>query len=213
MNKIETYKGVLNDPDKIYRRLKYMFDSASKEDLAAGLTWYETAHAIAAGKAIKYGFDVSTVCAVISALSPAVSWERNLIDADTLLKAVARGETDPTRIPVSTYGPQAEKAVRIAWSNQPDHIGNGLKTVSFYLNILGIQDRSVCTIDRHMLGAAVGSRSTQHQDIALTHKRYFSISNGIKRLARNRGLMPKQCQAVVWLAYRTKLGYKNEAMQ
>jgi hypothetical protein len=211
-NKLEAYKNTLNSKEKVYNKLKYLFDGATESDLNNGLTWYESAKNIATEQAIKHGFDTNTVCAVISALSPAVSWTQNIKDSDSLLRAVSLGETDHTLIQASTYGPQVEKAVKIAWSNNAELIGNGLKTVSFYLNLVGIQDHSVCTIDRHMIGASVGSRSTLHQALSMTDKRYFIISNAVKRLARNRGILPKQAQAVIWLAYRSKLGYTNEVM-
>jgi hypothetical protein len=211
-NKLEAYKDTLNSKEKVYNRLKYLFDGATESDKINGLTWYESAKNIATEQAIKHGFDVNTVCAVISALSPAVSWSQNIKDSDSLLHAVSLGETDHTLINASTYGSQVEKAVKIAWSNNADLIGNGLKTVSFYLNLMGIQDHSVCTIDRHMIGASVGSRGALHKDISLTDKRYFTISSAVKRLAKNRGILPKQAQAVIWLAYRSKLGYTNEVM-
>lgn len=212
-SKLEAYKDTLNSKDKVYNRLRYLFDNATESDKVNGLSWYASAQAIATEQSIKYGFDVNTVCAVISALSPAVPWSQNTKDSDSLLKAVSLGETDHTLVQASTYGSQVEKAVRIAWSNNADLIGSGLKTVSFYLNLVGIQDQSVCTIDRHMIGASVGSRGALHKDISLTNKRYFTISHAVKRLAKNRGILPKQAQAIVWLAYRSKLGYTNEVMQ
>jgi hypothetical protein len=209
MKTIKSIKVDLNNENKIYNRLKYLFDNANDSDRVNGLDWYKRANEIATEQAIKHGFDVNTVCAVISALSPAVPWSQNIKDSDSLLHAVSLGETDHTLIAASTYGPQVDKALNIAWTNNVSLIGNGLKTCSFYLNLVGIQDRSVVTVDRHILGASVGSRSALHKEISLTPKRYFAVSKAIKRLARNRNVLPKECQAVVWLAYRTKLGYTN----
>tara|TARA_R110000822_G_scaffold274189_1_gene396567 strand:- start:37 stop:666 length:630 start_codon:yes stop_codon:yes gene_type:complete len=209
MKTIESIKIDLTDENKIYNRLRYLFDTSNESDRVNGLTWYKRANEIATEQAIKYGFNVSTVCAVISALSPAVSWTQNIKDSDSLLQAVAVGETDSKLISASTYGSQVDKALNIAWTNNVALIGNGLKTCSFYLNLVGIQDKSVVTIDRHILGASVGSRSAIHKEISLTPNRYFTISKAIKRLAHNRNLLPKECQAVIWLAYRTKLGYTN----
>ena len=209
MKTIESIKIDLNDDNKIYNRLKYLFDGANDSDKVNGLDWYKRANEIATNQAIKYGFDTNTVCAVISALSPGVPWSQNIKDSESLLYAVALGETDSKLISASTYGPQVDKALNIAWTNNVSLIGNGLKTVSFYLNLVGIQDRSVCTIDRQMIGASVGSRSALHNEISVTPKRYFAVSKAIKRLARNRNVLPKECQAVVWLAYRTKFGYTN----
>ena len=209
MKTIESIKLDLSNDNKVYHRLKYLFDTANDSDRVNGLDWYKRANDIATEQAIKYNFNVNTVCAVISALSPAVSWSQNIKNSEALLQAVALGETDSKLINASTYGAQVEKALNIAWTNNVSLIGNGLKTCSFYLNLVGIQDKSVVTIDRHILGASVGSRSAIHKEISLTHKRYFAISKAIKRLARNRNILPKECQAVIWLAYRTKLGYSN----
>jgi|APSaa5957512535_1039671.scaffolds.fasta_scaffold04851_3 hypothetical protein len=206
MSNLQTMKADLRNPNKVYNRLKYLFDTATPEQVEAGSIWYDEAREYATGLAIKHGYTVSTVCAVLSALSPAVSWNVNKRDAHTLLGLAAVGETEPDNIPASTYGPQVEKALRIAWTGNPDLIGNGLKTVSFYLNMVGIQDGSVCTIDRHILGAATGSRDATHKDISVTSKRYFDVSAQIKRLARNRNLQPKQVQAVIWLTYRERIG-------
>lgn len=199
-------KDAIYNKKAVYGRMAYLFDTATDDELAAGLEWYDKAKGMVVEWSVKYGFDPLTVAGVVSALSPSVSWDRNVVDAENLLRAVSCGETDARNIVASTYPAQVEKAVRIAWTQNPEHVGNGLKTVSFFCNIAGIWDTSAVTVDRHMLGAAVGSRTTEHQKIAVTDKRYFAIADAIKALARNRNVLPKQAQAVIWTTYRRRIG-------
>lgn len=190
----------------MYSRLAYIFDTADPADVESGLRWYEDAGKLAQKLAARYGFTVDVAATVISCLSPGCSWTQNVKDAETVLAAVASGSTDPEDVTCSTYGANVAKAYRIAIDGDLSAIGQGLKTNSFAVNILGVQNDRAVTIDRHMLGAAVGSRTTLHQKISLTEKRYFDISDAVKRLARNRNVEPRQVQAVVWESYRRRIG-------
>lgn len=190
----------------MYSRLAYIFDTADPADMESGLNWYNEAGKLAEDLATRYGFTVDVAATVISCLSPGCSWIQNVKDAESVLAAVANGSTDPEDVTCSTYGANVAKAYEIALTGDLSAIGQGLKTNSFAVNILGIQNDRAVTIDRHMLGAAVGSRTTLHQKLSVTNRRYFDISDAVKRLAKNRGVQPRQVQAVVWESYRRRIG-------
>ena len=57
-----------------------------KDTLLRGLTWYYEAHLFASLLSQRYNIGITKVAHVISALSPAVSWEKNKQDAQNLIK-------------------------------------------------------------------------------------------------------------------------------
>ena len=90
-----------------------------------GLNWYNDAHSFCALTAVEHGLSLSSVVAIVAALSPAVAWEKNKEDAVSLI-------VDPENAVVSTYGKNREKAVQIVLGADPDEILGGDKVISFY---------------------------------------------------------------------------------
>ncbi len=207
--KLQAYKDTLNSESAVYRKLSYVLKTATERDRLDGATWYGIGEQICESWATEFALPKLIVASVVSCLSPACNWTQNLKDAHTVLKAFKSGVTDPDQVTCSTYGNNVRKAFLILTTGNPEFIGNGLKTTSFALNLAGLWNQNAVTIDRHMLGLAVGSRSTLHQKLSLTSKRYATISNAIKKLARREGLEPRQVQAILWESFRTRVGHKK----
>ena len=60
---------------------------ANQQDLIDGEVWYSKGHEICSMIANQYGLNVETVAGVVSALSPNNKWDRNIIDAENLIRA------------------------------------------------------------------------------------------------------------------------------
>lgn len=177
-------------------------------DINHGKRWYRDARAIASDIASEHGFTVAQVCGVISALSPSVSWETNLTDAETICKAFADGVPFDT-VTVSTYGQNKDKAFRILSGlgdaqSVSEEFRFPSKTGSFFWNLLRPNAPTHVTVDRHALGIALGSRdSNVHQSLSITDKRYRTISDAYVSASRYLGYdSPCQLQAAAWVAYR-----------
>lgn len=199
------------DWPSIVNNVIYWFHLATATEKAQGELWYYDANEFASQLAREYSTLTPVAAYVISALSPAVSWEQNQADAITLFRAVYHG-AGPYEINVGTYNANKEKAWRIASGEPLSVIGNGLKTNAFAQNIL--LDSNYVTVDRHMQRAALMDYTNQYDGISLTAKRYRNVESAIKRAAREvstdeRIYTPFEVQAIVWLAYRNRFAYKR----
>lgn len=190
-------------PKGIDMSIEYYYDSATEQQRLAGLRWYDDAHALACQYAAAYRVPLHIVAALISVLSPSVSWERNLLDAKLSLDAWQNGGTikGPT-----TYKSQVVKAERLLadlpeTSKVLEYIGTprALKTRAFYHNILKPDDPEHVTVDRWMLrahgldGHSVGKRQ------------YVDITKVVKDIALAERLVPCQAQAIVWQNIRSSV--------
>ena len=214
---LETYKArVKNEAGMKAEIIEFHEAHVTGNDKAHGNRWYQTANLEAHRIANLTGNRVSVcqVAAVISALSPAVSWEINLRDAQTVCEAYVKG-SDFDSVTVSTYGQNKAKAYRILSGglfidSVRGHFKAGTKTEAFFLNIYSAQMNdpspdlhSIVTIDRHAVGIALGSRDTSHQNLSLTAKRYRTIAAAYVAAAEYLGYAnPYQLQAATWVAFR-----------
>jgi len=163
--------------------------------IVAQKDWYINAHKIADDIATLYGIPVFKVVGVIAALSPRNKWYRNIIDTNNLINAVINNLPLPS---IATYGRQVKKAIDIInCHNQAEclhHIGKGLKTLSFYHNIM--LDFDYVTIDIWIARAAGLCK------YAPSKVEYVEIANTIKLIARELNIQPAIVQAGIWVAVR-----------
>ncbi len=183
--------------------IQHYYDTATEYQRDSGIQWYHEAHALACQYAATYKAPLHIVAALISILSPSVSWERNLVEADLTLDAWRKGKEF---YGLSTYGPQIMKASTLladlpAVDDVLDYIGTprALKTRAFYHNILKPNDPSHVTVDRWML------RAHGYTDDRITKGKYVDITNEVKRIALASGLVPCQVQAIVWQNIRSSV--------
>lgn len=180
---------------------------------AAGQAWYPEARAFALLVYETYGIPFPRVCGVIAALSPAVYWELNKSQAETLCRAYVDGE-DLAEVVLSTYGGQARKARLILESPgdlDTDNIAEILgrrawKTRAFFRNILDPSSTSV-TVDRHIVNAC----GMQDQFTQSAIWCYRVVVDALTAVARDLDLRPCALQAIIWITYKETAGAFSNA--
>ena len=75
------------------REIVARFTLATSQEVQLGCDWYPSALAIASRIADKYNLRTEVVAGIIAALSPNNRWERNIIDAEAIIKCWAAGGT------------------------------------------------------------------------------------------------------------------------
>ena len=76
------------------REIVAKFTLATSQEVQLGCDWYASAFQISCRIANKYGLRPEVAAGVIAALSPNNRWERNIIDAEAIIKCWAAGGTD-----------------------------------------------------------------------------------------------------------------------
>ena len=180
-----------------------LYKSSDDDTVAIGMKWYAEANAKAKELRDAYFLPTTSHAAgVISVLSPAVKWERNIIDAIAVCSA--RIGEDVT---VSTYGPQKAKAFAIRDGDSPNKWINSKtapKTYAFWKCIVNPRNSKYVVIDRHALAACHGQAlSDKDRGRELSRVgRYGFYSECYREAAKQVGILPLQFQAVVWAKWR-----------
>jgi len=170
-----------------------------------GMQWYQEANKIALSLTERFWLaSCSHAAGVIAVLSPAVQWEVNCRDAESV--CAARKGDDVT---VSTYGQNKNKAYAIRDGDDPIKWINprtAPKTYAFWKNIKDPDNAAHVTIDRHALAACFGRLLTDRER-SNTLKRvgmYQHYSQIYKDAASVVGILPSQMQAICWIEWRLK---------
>jgi hypothetical protein len=173
------------------KNIRKLLNRATIEKTSNGMTWYYEAHLIALDMSKRTNTELYKVVGIIAALSPQNKWERNIQDAESFLRYGMFTK-------VCTFNSNKVKAMKIFNAESEGeviNILNGMKTVSFYHNILNVIDYKV-TIDRWAL------RVVKH-DKSLTPKVYREIELAFQEVAKEVRLLPKQVQAITWEQLRS----------
>lgn len=181
------------------RNITRAFRASSDADRAEGMAWYDVARGFA--RMLDADSDVNRAAGVIAALSPMLSWPRNMAIAEM----VYNGETN-----LPCLKGNAAKAIAIYNGADPLDILSGNKVRSFYLNIIGSNSDDTVTIDRHAIDAACGkAMSDIDRAIAIGGKNgYGKVREMYIRAARilskemGEEMSPAQLQAIVWVYWR-----------
>lgn len=181
---------------KIRENLRMYFDLASQDQIESGKHWYYNAHDICTNLA-SGNFTPEQVAGVISALSPRNKWERNIIDAETVLNAVSEGLL-PEYVKVCTFNTNKFKAFEIAKGNRTI-TDVSRKTYAFIRNIAKLDPDRV-TVDVWHLRACFGKTI----DTGLTPKRYDIIEAITLDEAKRVGLKGFEYQAIIWEVVRDR---------
>ena len=154
------------------REIVSKFTLATSQEVQLGCDWYPSAYKIAVRMAGTYGVPTETAAGVIAALSPNNRWERNIVDAEAMLKCYAAGGTrdDMLNVKVCTYGKMKAKAVAILTRFEPNiedwqdiaTILKGKKIVEFFNCITNPKLNDVC-IDGHAYSVWFGQRLTMKE--------------------------------------------------
>ena len=192
------------------RNILAVFALASRGEHVEGRSWYSRANAIACEIANEHGISVEQAAGCIAALSPSNRWERNIVDAENLVRAFTIGGADEAmNVKVATYGKMKAKAIKCLEGSSSDReqetILNGRKIVAFYRCIMGFGD-TVC-VDGHAYSIWFGDRMTLASVPNIGKRLYQEITGdyieAARMLAENG--TPITCfelQAVTWVTWR-----------
>jgi hypothetical protein len=192
-----TLPTIDNGQGQATRRIVRLFEQATDDELAYGLSWYARAHELAAGLAAEHHMTVSDVAAVIAALSPRSDWPQNIARARQLL---AEGDT---------YGLTLgrNKARAIVAGADPASVLGGPKIQAFWRNIADPLNSTAVTVDSHAYDAAAGMVTCDRARKALDRKgEYDRIADIYRSAARHLGVAPHVVQSVVWVVWRNRFG-------
>ena len=181
-----------------------LYRSASPAAKVTGLDWYQHARTIMHEWADTYSLPLSAVCCVTAALSPQISWERNLIIADDVLagrppsigalrKNVEKAE--------NLYRESGNVAILGPHYAMLSIFPTGRKVQSFACNLFGPSE--AITVDTHGFQAAFNDPALDKT----FHPSAYDIVAGCYRAAAwelDRSLEPCQIQAVIWCAWKER---------
>ena len=184
-----------------------VYNLSTLTDKNAGLNWYARALTFAVQLSDLYDIETTTIVGVIAALSPRNRWERNMQDAESMVKVYAAGGDydDLMELKVCTFTAGKNKAAAILANKVSDRaellaILNGPKLCEFFNCILGDID-DVC-IDGHAYSIWVGDRITLANVPSIGKKLRQSIKADYQEAARNLGLKSHELQAITWVCWK-----------
>lgn len=183
-----------------------IFFMASEAEKEEGRDWYPRANRISIRIANSYVLPhlSHTAAGVLAALSPNNKWDRNVRDAEALIKAFYAG-ADPDTIKVSTFGKNKKKAVQILKGDHPLNVLGGLKVRAFYRCIIGAD--AVC-IDGHAYSIWTGQRIPTTKTPSISEKLYNKIAGDYRLAATQISEITgeqhtaAEVQAITWVVWR-----------
>lgn len=184
-----------------------VYNLATMADKQAGQSWYARALAFARNLTADYNIDTTTIIGVIAALSPRNRWERNMQDAESMVKVAAAGGNyqDLMNLKVCTFKTGKDKAARILTdkiSNRAELLATlkGPKLCEFFNCILG-DSGDVC-IDGHAYSIWVGDRITLANVPSIGKKLRQTIKADYQQAAQSLGVQPHVVQAITWVCWK-----------
>ena len=205
-NQIVTYSQLSQNAREIVAK----FTLATSQEVQLGCDWYPSALKIAIRIATKYGTRVEVAAGVIAALSPNNRWERNIVDAEAIIKCWAAGgtRTDMLNVKVCTYGKMKAKAVDILTRDiEIVEILNGKKLIEFFNCITNPRLNDVC-IDGHAYSVWFGQRLTMKEVPAIGKKLRSQIKTDYRDATAfindelDTAYTPADIQAITWVTHK-----------
>ena len=205
------------------REIVAKFTLATSQEVQLGCDWYRSALNIAGRIADRYHLPIETVAGVIAALSPNNRWERNIIDAEAIIKCWSAGGTDEDilAVPCCTYKKMQEKALTILktanshlHSGYPELVGEatrfwlkGPKITEFFNCITNPLLNDVC-IDGHAYSVWFGQRLTMKEVPPIGKKLRQQIKTDYVDACTfineelNESFTPADIQAITWVTHK-----------
>jgi hypothetical protein len=174
------------------RIISETLEMTSPTNLKNARQWYAEVRRFCVTIADKYSLPYWKVAGVVSALSPRNRFDRNLVDAENVIK-LGNAAT------VATFGNNKRKALAIIAAsdiNQVYAMFEGRKTLSFFDNIVNPRSQRV-TVDVWIIKAFKIEGS-------LTDKKYREAEEAIQDYAAKINVKPCELQAMLWVAVRGK---------
>ena len=195
-------RDIKKHTDQYVSNILALYDLASAEDLDNGRSWYQRACTFCRTLAENYERTLADVAGIMAVLSPACSFEQNVIDTVNVLAA-----NDDQ--PVSTYGKQHAKAIEIRdYGIDPVDVLGKNKTNAFWLNIVNPTTASRVTVDRHATRIAVDWQMDSDEAYYYnnTEAKYNVIERAYLLAAERLDILPHVLQAITWITYRRVFG-------
>lgn len=198
-----------------------MYYQSNPIDIQEGTVWYNNAHAVCVKLSKKYNLSLASVVGVVSALSPNNKWDRNIYDAEQLIRAYVCEYDYPK---VCTFTTNKDKAITILEceidsSDNICKILKGNKTIAFFRGILTNGECDEITVDGHAFNIWSGALTSLNDVPAISNKLYREISDAYCEATRiinaNTGFdySTAQIQAITWVAHRRIKNQSTEAAQ
>ena len=195
------------------REIVAKFQLATSQEVQLGCDWYRSALNIAGRIASKYHIRVEVAAGVIAALSPNNRWERNIIDAEAMIKCWSAGGTDEDilAVKVCTYTKMQEKALNILKGGDIITVLNGPKIIEFFNCITNPLLNDVC-IDGHAYSVWFGQRLTMKQVPNIGKKLRQQIKTDYVDATTfineelNESFTPADIQAITWVTHKRIYG-------
>ena len=184
----------------ILRNLRGWLAESTPADIEAGRAWYGDAMDYARYLSNEFNVSRKVAAGVVSALSPNNKWERNKIDAFTVLQAVRDG-LGPEDVKVCTYDANKRKAFAIARGDE-SILRKSPKTYAFAMNV-GENSADHVTVDKwHMRACLTSSRKRVRVQESPTAMQYRRIERLTAQLAKRRGYKGYELQAIIWVTIK-----------
>ena len=180
--------------DATVERLHELIGFIDQDTWHEGMTWYFEASRLAHNFGQLFNIGKQHVSAIIAALSPRVNWDANIDDAKLLLET---GD----EYGYMALGANVSKALWLRDGDNPDKVLGGRKVRSFYRNIYRPTTSLDVTLDAWMMFALDKTLDYKYLERKGT---YDAISEGFRIVAGERGIMPHQLQAALWIHVRNK---------
>ena len=147
---------------------------------------------------------VERAVAVTAVISPIITWEENIAQADALCWESATGTK--AGLSLSALPTTVAQARRILAGESALDVIRGRKVWNFYWSILHPDNPLTVCVDRHVGRAALGwDLGWREVDTLLkVEGTYQLIAEAVRVVARREGLLPLQLQALLWLVMREK---------
>ena len=187
-----------------------MYMQATPVDRQEGTVWYNNAHDICKEISNFYMIPLSQVVGVVSALSPNNKWDRNIIDAENLIRAYLFEIEYPK---VCTFGGQRDKAIMMLENNydNPKNIArvlHGNKTIAFYKGLATGGKCDEITVDGHAYNIWNGYYTPLNKVPNISDKLYAEVSKAYKDSTniinsnQEKQYSPNNIQAITWVCHR-----------
>ena len=195
-------KPIAHNHNRMVANILNVWDATSAPERLAGGAWYLRAHHTAKRMGERHGLPFADVATVVAILSPSVKWERNVIDAETLISA-HRGKLPFGSFTVSTYGPNKRKAWSFLDGSLPVVFGPRAQKTQAFSALIAHPDGAEVVLDGHALCIALlGERRAIAQAPRVSPKAYMIVAESYRIAARSAGVQPHHMQAVTWMAWR-----------
>lgn len=189
-----------------------MYFQSNTLDRQMGAQWYHNAYMVCVTLGEKYGFNPNTVAGVIAALSPNNKWERNVEDAEAMLRAYCY-DLPWDSVKVCSYSANKDKAISIielmlSSDDLITKVLRGNKTIAFYHCIAKDGNSDTPCIDGHAYNVWNGSVTNLKEVPAMSDKTFSMIQDAYRDAAKLISEVSgsyhsaAQVQAITWVAYR-----------